>query len=83
MNTLLLTPRRLVMALVAAGAIGALGATGAGLVGVRSDAHAQVTTAAAVAPAREHGGFACGGYAQLCRHYCAQWCGGGEYQRGG
>ena len=46
MNTLSLTPRRLVMALVAAGAIGALGATGAGLVGARSDAHAQVTAAA-------------------------------------
>ena len=42
MNTILSTPRRLVLALAAAGAIGALGATGAGLVGaVRSDAHAQ------------------------------------------
>ncbi|MDR0216386.1 MAG: DegQ family serine endoprotease [Comamonas sp.] len=51
MNTLSLTPRRLVMALVAAGAIGALGATGAGLVGVRSDAHAQVTAAAVAQPA--------------------------------
>lgn len=41
MNTILSTPRRLVMALVAAGAIGALGATGAGLVGTRSAAQAQ------------------------------------------
>ena len=52
MNTLSLTPRRLVMALVAAGAIGALGATGAGLVGARSDAHAQVTAAAVAQPAQ-------------------------------
>lgn len=44
MNTLLSTPRRLVMALVAAGAIGALGATGAGLVGSRSPATAQVAS---------------------------------------
>ncbi|MDO1475039.1 Do family serine endopeptidase [Comamonas thiooxydans] len=49
MNTILSTPRRLVMALVAAGAIGALGATGAGLVGTRSAAQAQVTQSAAVA----------------------------------
>ena len=46
MNTILSTPRRLVMALVAAGAIGALGATGAGLVGTRSAAQAQATQAA-------------------------------------
>jgi serine protease Do len=47
MNTLVSTPRRLVMALVAAGAIGALGATGAGLAGaVHSDAHAQTTAPA-------------------------------------
>lgn len=46
MNTLVSTPRRLVMALVAAGAIGALGATGAGLVGaVHGDAHAQAVVA--------------------------------------
>ena len=45
MNTILSTPRRLVMALVAAGAIGALGATGAGLVGTRSAAQAQATHA--------------------------------------
>ena len=49
MNTILSTPRRLVMALVAAGAIGALGATGAGLVGTRSAAQAQVTQSAAAA----------------------------------
>lgn len=50
MNTLLSTPRRLVMALVAAGAIGALGATGAGLVGaVHGDARAQSVVAAPVA----------------------------------
>lgn len=46
MNTILSTPRRLVMALVAAGAIGALGATGAGLVGTRSAAQAQPAQAA-------------------------------------
>ena len=41
MNEILSTPRRLVLALVAAGAIGALGATGAGLVGaVHGDARA-------------------------------------------
>ena len=51
MNTFLSTPRRLVMALVAAGAIGALGATGAGLVGARSDAHAQAAAASASTPA--------------------------------
>ena len=50
MNTILSTPRRLVMALVAAGAIGALGATGAGLVGARSDAHAQLAAPVAAAP---------------------------------
>mgnify|MGYP003583944289 FL=1 len=49
MNTILSTPRRLVMALVAAGAIGALGATGAGLVGTRSAAQAQVTQSAVAA----------------------------------
>ncbi|QXZ09478.1 Do family serine endopeptidase [Comamonas sp. Y33R10-2] len=43
MNKILSTPRRLVMALVAAGAIGALGATGAGLVGTRSPVQAQVS----------------------------------------
>lgn len=46
MNTILSTPRRLVMALVAAGAIGALGATGTGLVGTRSAAQAQPAQAA-------------------------------------
>ena len=50
MNTILSTPRRLVMALVAAGAIGALGATGAGLVGTRSAAQAT-ESAVAVQPA--------------------------------
>lgn len=50
MNTLLSTPRRLVMALVAAGAIGALGATGAGLVGSRSTATAQVAPLSTMAP---------------------------------
>ena len=51
MNTLVSTPRRLVMALVAAGAIGALGATGAGLVGaVHGDARAQAVAAAQAAP---------------------------------
>ncbi|MEX8193369.1 Do family serine endopeptidase [Comamonas guangdongensis] len=49
MNTLLSTPRRLVLALVAAGAIGALGATGAGLVGVRSEVHAQAAAPAVLA----------------------------------
>lgn len=39
------------MALVAAGAIGALGATGAGLVGARSDAHAQAAATSASTPA--------------------------------
>jgi serine protease Do len=44
MNKILSTPRRLVLALVAAGAIGALGATGAGLVGVvHSDARAATS----------------------------------------
>jgi len=47
MNTILSTPRRLVMALVAAGAIGALGATGAGLVGTRSAAQATESAVAA------------------------------------
>lgn len=52
MNTILSTPRRLVMALVAAGAIGALGATGAGLVGTRSAAQAQPSqTAVSAQPA--------------------------------
>ena len=52
MNTILSTPRRLVMALVAAGAIGALGATGAGLVGTRSAAQAQpAQTAVSAQPA--------------------------------
>lgn len=52
MNTILSTPRRLVMALVAAGAIGALGATGAGLVGTRSAAQAQLAqTAVSAQPA--------------------------------
>ena len=51
MNTFLSTPRRLVMALVAAGAIGALGATGAGLVGARSDAHAQIAATSTSIPA--------------------------------
>lgn len=52
MNTLLSTPRRLVMALVAAGAIGALGATGAGLVGAsRSDAVAQTAVSTFNQPA--------------------------------
>ncbi|RGE43320.1 Do family serine endopeptidase [Comamonas testosteroni] len=51
MNTFLSTPRRLVMALVAAGAIGALGATGAGLVGARSDAHAQAAATSTSIPA--------------------------------
>ncbi|MEG0148372.1 MAG: Do family serine endopeptidase [Comamonas sp.] len=52
MNTLLSTPRRLVMALVAAGAIGALGATGAGLVGAsRSDAVAQTAVSSFNQPA--------------------------------
>ncbi len=42
MNNILSTPRRLVLALVAAGAIGALGATGAELVGAgRNTAHAE------------------------------------------
>ena len=50
MNTFLSTPRRLVMALIAAGAIGALGATGAGLVGARSDAHAQIAATSAPNP---------------------------------
>lgn len=50
MNTLLSTPRRLVMALVAAGAIGALGATGAGLVGSRSPATPQVASSTTTAP---------------------------------
>lgn len=50
MNTILSTPRRLVMALVAAGAIGALGATGAGLVGTRSAAQAT-ESAVVVQPA--------------------------------
>ena len=44
MNKILSTPRRLVLALVAAGAIGALGATGAGLVGVvHGDARAATS----------------------------------------
>lgn len=48
MNEILSTPRRLVLALVAAGAIGALGATGAGLVGA---AHGDARAASAlVAP---------------------------------
>ncbi|MDR0225096.1 MAG: Do family serine endopeptidase [Burkholderiaceae bacterium] len=51
MNKILSTPRRLVLALVAAGAIGALGATGAGLVGaVHGDARAASTLFAPAAP---------------------------------
>ncbi|WP_280187808.1 Do family serine endopeptidase [Delftia sp. PS-11] len=50
MNNILSTPRRLVLALVAAGAIGALGATGAGLVGaVHGDARATTALAAPAA----------------------------------
>jgi serine protease Do len=57
MNTLVSTPRRLVMALVAAGAIGALGATGAGLVGaVHGDARAQSVAAAQASPMAQPAG---------------------------
>ncbi|WP_027016477.1 Do family serine endopeptidase [Comamonas composti] len=54
MNQLLSTPRRLVLALMAAGAIGALGATGASLVGASRHEQVQAAqpgAASALAPA--------------------------------
>lgn len=73
MNKILSTPRRLVLALVAAGAIGALGATGAGLVGVvHGDARAATSLfapaaqpASAASPASPAGAVAAPNFADI------------------